>query len=329
MRIKTVFFGSPEFAKTILESLLSLDYIELVGIVTKPDKEFGRKKVLKATPVKEYIKTNYPEMKVFEPIKLRVEAENILNETKPELIIVAAYGKILPDSIINYPKYKCLNVHGSLLPILRGAVPVQSAILQGFTKTGVSVQIMKQEMDEGEIVFSKEVNIDPKETTDTLMNKLAILGADLITERLIEYINGGIIPIKQNSIDVTYCFLSDMSYEKALIDWNKSSIEIDRQIRAFFPDPISYTNELTIKMIDGKECNIKLEANVRIYQANVFESTDGIEISKNILIGDFLISENKLLVKTGVNFINILKLQLEGRNIVSSSDFINGIKSKI
>ncbi|MEI6462150.1 MAG: methionyl-tRNA formyltransferase [bacterium] len=331
MRIKTLFFGSPEFGLTILKSLISLDYIEIVGIVTQPDKEFGRKKVLKSTPVKEFIKQSHPEIKVFEPVKLKAVALDILEEAKPELIVVAAYGKILPDSIINYPKYKCLNVHGSLLPILRGAVPVQMAILKGFKETGVSIQIMKQEMDEGDILFSKSIIIEDRDTSKTLMDKMAVLGSEIIKSNLTDYIEGKVTPIKQDSTKATYCFLTDLSYEKALIDWGKDSTEIDRLIRTFNPEPIAYTNGLVVKLMDKFVCNIKIDGKVKIYESSLLESSDNLEIPQNLEIhtGEGIVLNGKLLIKTSGNFICILKLQLEGKNIVSSSDFINGLKNRV
>lgn len=300
------------FSKTVLESLQSLEYIDVVGIVTQSDKEVGRKKILTPTPVKEYILAKHPEIKVFTPSKFKLEYKEILSETNPELIIVAAYGKILPFEFISFPKYKSINIHGSLLPTLRGAVPVQIAILKGFKKTGVSVQIMSEKMDEGDVLFSKEIDILDSDNTSSLMDKLAILSADLLKEKLLSYIEGKVVPTKQDSSKATYCYLSDVTYEKAKIDWNKSASEIHNLVRAFNPDPIAYTENLHLN-ISGK---------VRIYETKVSD------VSLSSEIGKLEIKNNLAFIRCGSGTIELLKLQLEGKNIISAQDLINSLKSR-
>ena len=311
-KIRTLFLGSPIFSKTVLETLLSMEYLEIVGVVTQSDKEVGRKKVMTPTPVKEFVLTNHPGIKVFTPSKFKLEYKEILSETNPELIIVAAYGKILPLEFIDYPKYKSINIHGSILPTLRGAVPVQMAILKGFKKTGVSVQIMSEKMDEGDILFSKEIDILESDTTESLMNKLATLSSDLLKEKLLSYIEGTVIPAKQDSTLATYCYLSDVRYEKAKIDWNKSANETHNFVRAFNPDPIAYTENLHPN-IPGK---------VRIYETRVSD------VSLSTEIGKLEIKNNLALVRCGSGTIQLLKLQLEGKNIISAQDLINSFKSR-
>ncbi|MEI6887237.1 MAG: methionyl-tRNA formyltransferase [bacterium] len=331
MQIKTLFFGSPEFGLTILKSLLSLEYIEMVGVVTQPDKEFGRKKILKATKVKEYVSKEYPEIKIFCPTKLKEDAQSILDETKPELIIVASYGKILPEIIINYPKYRCLNIHGSLLPLLRGAIPVQMAILKGFETTGVSVQIMKMEMDQGDIIFTRSIPIENTDTSGILMNKLADIGSEIIQKDLIQYIEGKTQALAQDNSKATYCYLTELSYEKAQIDWNQSIVQVSRKIRAFNPNPIAYSNGLVIKLMDKFECNIQISGKVKIIDSSAAEKINLSEIPENINLqsGDGIVQNQKLYIKTIDDFICILKLQLEGKNVVSSAEYINGLKNKI
>ena len=311
-KLRTLFLGSPMFSKTVLESLLSLEYIDVVGVVTQSDKEVGRKKILTPTPVKEYVLANHPKIKVYSPSKFKLEYKEILSETNPELIIVAAYGKILPLEFISFPKYKSINIHGSLLPTLRGAVPVQMAILKGFKKTGVSVQIMSEKMDEGDILFSKEIDISESDTTEGLMDKLAILSSDLLKEKLMDYIEGKIIPVKQDSALASYCYLSDVRYEKAKIDWNKGASEIHNLVRAFNPDPIAYTEDLH-KDIEGK---------VRIFETKISD------ISLSSEIGKLEIKNNLALVRCSSGTIQLLKLQLEGKNIISAQDLINSLKSR-
>ena len=311
-KIRTLFLGSPMFSKTVLESLLSLEYIDVVGVVTQSDKEVGRNKILTPTPVKEYVLSNLPGIKVFTPSKFKLEYKKILSETNPELIIVAAYGKILPLEFISFPKYKSINIHGSILPTLRGAVPVQIALLNGFKKTGVSVQIMSEKMDEGDILFSKEIDILESDTTGSLMDKLAILSSGLLKEKLKDYIEGKIIPTKQDGSKASYCYLSDVSYEKAKIDWNKSAGEIHNHVRSFNPDPIAYTENLHPN-ISGK---------VRIYE------TSFSDVSLSSEMGKLEIKNNLALIRCGSGTIQLLKLQLEGKNIISAQDLINSLKSR-
>ena len=311
-KIRTLFLGSPMFSKTVLEALLSMEYIDIVGVVTQSDKEVGRKKILTPTPVKEYVLSNLPGIKVFTPSKFKLEYKEILSETNPELIVVAAYGKILPLEFISFPKYKSINIHGSILPTLRGAVPVQMAILKVFKKTGVSVQIMSEKMDEGDILFSKETEILESDTTESLMNKLAILSSDLLKGKLIDYIEGKVVPTKQDSTNTTYCYLSDVSYEKAKIDWNKEASEIHNHVRAFNPDPIAYTENID-PTIKGK---------IRIFETKVSD------VSLSSEIGKLEIKNNLALVRCGSGTIELLKLQLEGKNIISAQDLINSLKSR-
>jgi len=311
-KIRTLFLGSPMFSKTVLESLLSLEYIDMVGVVTQSDKEVGRKKILTPTPVKEYVISNLPGVKVFTPSKFKLEYKEILSETNPELIIVAAYGKILPLEFISFPKYKSINIHGSILPTLRGAVPVQMAILKGFKKTGVSVQIMSEKMDEGDILFSKEIDVLDSDNTSSLMDKLATLSADLLKEKLLSYIEGTVDPVKQDSTQATYCYLSDVGYEKAMIDWNKNSSEVHDMVRAFNPDPIAYTENID-PSIKGK---------IRIYETKVSD------VSLSSEIGKLDIKNNLAMVRCGSGTIQLLKLQLEGKNIISAQDLINSLKSR-
>src|SRR5688572_22105459 len=149
--IKALFIGTSDFAVPILEKLITSKKVDLAGVVTQPDRPVGRKQILTPPDVKKYLIENSIDVPVFQPEKLGLDAEEILNKTKPELIIVASYGQFIPKIMLNYPKYKCLNIHASLLPDLRGAVPMPMAILKGYEKTGVTLQVMVEGMDEGDI----------------------------------------------------------------------------------------------------------------------------------------------------------------------------------
>jgi methionyl-tRNA formyltransferase len=239
MKAKTLFIGAGNFAVEILKGLQQSANVELVGIITQPDKPAGRKKILTPCHVKEYINDsklseNYP---VFQPEKIKLAAAEILQQTQPELIIVADYGQILPRSIIDYPKYKCLNVHGSLLPDLRGAVPSPMAILKGYKVTGVSIPIMTPGLDDGAVIASQEVEIYDDDTTTTLRARLAKVGAALLNSVLEDWLAGKIKPVEQDATKATLTWQSDIAKEKAQILPQNSIIELDRMVRAFQPWP--------------------------------------------------------------------------------------------
>jgi methionyl-tRNA formyltransferase len=294
-KVKTLFIGTSDFAVTILETLLNHEGINLVGVVTQLDKPVGRKQILTPTPVKKYLLESDVQIPIETPQRIKPVSSEILEKYKPELIIVAAYGQIIPKDILDYPRYGCFNVHGSLLPELRGAVPVHMAILLGLKTTGVTLQRMVMAMDAGNIVLKKEIDILNDETTESLMMKLAKLGSDLMQEFIPKLISGSLKEVEQDENEATFCYQSDISKEKAEVTFEIDVKVAERMIRAFYPWPIVW-----VKLNDGKI--------LKIFKAKLYkECTTDV---KSLLLkreGDKLL----LYLQNGV--LELLEVQLEGK----------------
>lgn len=306
MKVRILFVGTGDFAVPILEKLHSLDYIELVGIITQPDKPVGRKQELTPGPLKQAILNgpNSAQLKIYQPGKLRLEAEQILNETQPDLIIVAAYGQMIPDIMLTQPKYKCLNLHGSLLPELRGAVPVPIAILQGLDKTGITIQQMVKELDAGPIIAVKEVELEGNETTEVLMSRLAALSCDLLAQILPDWVAGKIIPQPQDESKATFCYQEDIAKEKAEIKFETDVNLAERMVRAFYPWPVAW---ITYK---GKR--------VKIFKTAKTEGDWSFEADELTLKVD----GGRLYLCLQNGTLEILELQLEGSMRREAKDYL-------
>ncbi|GLO65943.1 MULTISPECIES: methionyl-tRNA formyltransferase [Oceanobacillus] len=232
---RIVFMGTPDFAVPVLQKLLELNY-DIVLVVTQPDRPKGRKKVITPPPVKEEaIKHN---LEVFQPEKLRDDFKMII-DLKPDLIVTAAYGQILPREILESPSYGCINVHASLLPELRGGAPIHYAIMQGKDVTGVTIMYMAEKLDAGDILTQVEVPIEQDDHVGTMHDKLSQAGANLLIETLPSLFNNEITPRKQDESLVT--FASNIKREEERIDWSKSAKEIVNHIRGLHPWPVAFT----------------------------------------------------------------------------------------
>lgn len=232
---RIVFMGTPDFAVPVLQKLLELNY-DIVLVVTQPDRPKGRKKVITPPPVKEEaIKHN---LEVFQPEKLREDFKMII-DLKPDLIVTAAYGQILPREILESPSYGCINVHASLLPELRGGAPIHYAIMQGKDVTGVTIMYMAEKLDAGDILTQVEVPIEQDDHVGTMHDKLSQAGANLLIETLPSLFNNEITPRKQDESLVT--FASNIKREEERIDWSKSAKEIVNHIRGLHPWPVAFT----------------------------------------------------------------------------------------
>ena len=310
-KVKAVFFGAGNFAVKILEGILTFDFLQIVGVVTQPDKPAGRDKRLAPCHVKEWLNNNPQEgVKIFAPEKLRLEAEQILSETSPDLVIVADYGQMIPESIINFPRYKCLNVHGSLLPDLRGAVPATMAILRGYTKTGVSIPIMTKGLDDGDIIASQELSILPTDNTLSLRMRLAEIAIPLLKEVLPKWFKGEISPTPQDHSKATITWEKDIEKDKAKITKDTLALDAEKMIRAFSPWPIAWCEAV----INGKTKRIKI---FKAELSNKFDDEVGKFLKFNgILFLNF--SDASILVK---------KLQLEGKKIIDGKEglFLKGL----
>jgi len=246
-----LFMGTPDFAVPSLEALVRAGY-EVCGVFTQPDRPKNRGMKLLAPPVKQ--KAQELGIPVFQPEKLRDgRALEILQERNPELVVVAAYGRILPDEILNFPKLGCINVHSSLLPKYRGAAPIHWAMLRGEEETGVTIMHMAPELDAGDIIMQEKTRIDPDETVETLYSRLAEMGGELLLKAVAALKAGTAPRSPQDSAQASYAPM--LSRELSPIDWNKSAWEIHNQIRALIPWPAASTDLLpgqTVKVFASR-----------------------------------------------------------------------------
>lgn len=297
-----MFIGSGTFAVPILKALIDSNLLELTCVVTQPPKPVGRNQQLTPTPVGEFMQNSGIKLSVETPSKIRVVAEALLEQYNPELVIVASYGQIIPEILLERPKYKALNIHGSILPLLRGAVPVQISILDGFKETGVSIQQMVFEMDAGPILASKKIVIEDSDTSETLMDKLSLLGADLLLEILPNWISESIELTPQNESLATYCYKSDIAKSNAEIEFNTDIDKAERMVRAFYPWPVAWVN------YKGKR--IKIFAAVKS------------ELKINSELLEFKKIDKKLYLSLQNGSLEVLELQEEGKKRGTFSDYI-------
>jgi len=235
--IKTIFMGTSEFAVASLHSLLSPGY-EVVAVVTQPDRPAGRGLALKASPVKETaLKTG---LRVLQPERMKepgsVEA---LAALRPDLMVVVAYGQILPPAVLALPRMACLNVHASLLPKFRGAAPIHAAILEGETETGVTLMHMNEKMDEGDLILSRSTPIGPDETVGELHDRLAVIGASALMEALVLIAQGRATRTPQDPARATYA--PSLKRERCRMDWTRTARELHDQVRGLSPWPVAET----------------------------------------------------------------------------------------
>ena len=230
--MRILFMGTPDFAVASLKRLVE-DGHEICGVFTQPDKPKNRGHKLAFSPVKEYAITQ--NLDVYQPLKMRDgEAMGIVESLAPELIVVAAYGKILPEDILNYPKYGSINVHSSLLPKYRGAAPINWAILDGEAETGVTIMYMAKELDAGDVILQKTTPISDEEDAQMLTARLADLGAEALSEAVVALSNGTATCTPQGDV---FTYASMLSREMSPIDWSRSARAIDCQVRGLIPWP--------------------------------------------------------------------------------------------
>jgi methionyl-tRNA formyltransferase len=236
-KIKVVFFGSPQFVVPILETLK--ERFELVGVVSNPDQKVGRKQILTPTPVK--IAAQNLQIPVFTPEKPDQSLSANLHTLNPDLFVVAAYGKIIPQEVIDIPKYGSLNVHPSLLPAYRGATPIQTAILNGDQISGLTIYKMDEKMDHGPIVFQEQIKLTDKDNNESLSNKLFSLSAQLLIQIIPDFVNGNLQVQAQDDEKATFC--KTLSKQSGYFDILQppSLDQLDRTTRAYFPWPTAWT----------------------------------------------------------------------------------------
>ena len=301
--LRVVFMGTPDFSVPPLEALI--ENTNVVGIVTKPDKEVGRKKEIKFSPVKEVaLKYN---IKLFQPEKIKTEYQEIL-DLNPDIIITCAYGQIVPKEVLDYPKYKCINIHASLLPKYRGGAPIHKAIIDGEEKTGVTIMYMDEKMDSGDILYQKEVKIEDTDNVGTLFDKLSILGKDMIIEFLPKLLNNDFTPIKQNESEVSFAY--NITKEDEKIDFNKTTREVYNKIRGLNPWPVGHA------ILDGKK--------VKLYNSKIGTS------SKEGVPGEIInVYSDSIGIKTLDGELLITELQMEGKKKMDVKTFLNGVHENL
>jgi len=310
-KIKTILMGTSEFAERVLKKSFPVlrDNFEIIAVITAPDKPVGRKQELLPSPVKKWALEN--NLSVLQPEKIR-DSEWIekIKKLNPDLIILCAYAQIIPKEILDIPKYNALNVHPSLLPKYRGASPVHAAILNGDKTSGVTIMLMDEEMDHGDIVANSKLEIrNPKITYKELEDKLIDVSADLLIKTLPDWVEGKIKAQPQDHSKASFCKI--IKKQDGKIDWNKSAQEIERTIRAFHQWPTSYT------FFNNKQLKV-----LEVYPVSRDERLHGADTKK---IGEvFLADDKELMVQTGNGILILKQIQLEGKKPMSARDFLNG-----
>lgn len=299
--MRVIFMGTPDFAVSALEEIVRCGH-EVVLVVTQPDKPKGRGNCLQYPPVKECALKHGIE--VFQPRKIREDANvEYLKKYAPDMIVVAAFGQILPKSILDMPKYCCINIHASLLPKYRGAAPIQWAVINGDPITGVTIQRMDIGIDTGDMIAKREVRIAEDETGGSLFDKLSEVGAKLCVETMEMLEKGTATFTPQNNEASTHT--SMITKELGNIDWNKPAAEIERLIRGLNPWPSAYThlNNKTFK----------------IWKAEVTEGYQDCQPGCIAKVG-----KKELVVQTGEGALSLLEVQLEGKKRMEAGAFLRG-----
>ncbi len=299
--MKILFMGTPDFAAGALQSIIDAGH-EVVLVVTQTDKPKGRGKEVQFTPVKKVALENGIE--VFQPVKAKAqESVDKLRECNADVFVVAAYGQILTQEILDIPKYGCINIHASLLPKYRGAAPIQWSIIDGEKVTGITTMMMDAGIDTGDMLDKKEVVIEDNDTGGSLHDKLMVAGGELILETLKKLEDGTIIGTKQD--DSLSCYAKMLDKKLGDIDFSKSAEEIERLIRGLNPWPSAYTR------INGK--------NLKIWEAKVLDKEYEGQNGQIVYV-----DKNQMIVKTGKGALDIQNLQLEGKKAMDISDFLRG-----
>lgn len=305
--MKIVFMGTTDFSTIILEKLIKHHQVSLV--VTQPDRPFGRKQLLKASPVKELaLKHN---IEVFQPEKIKSDYQRVLDHS-PDCIVVAAFGQMIPKIILDYPKYKSINVHASLLPKYRGGSPMHTAIKNGDTETGITIMYMAPKMDAGSLILQKSLPIEYSDTVGDLEKKLAVLGSDLLIEALDLVEQNKVVAIPQNEEQVTFAW--NIKPEEEFLDFNRKSIDIYNHVRAFNPWPTAHLiiDSLKIKVFDIAVVNELLN------QYEQFQPGQVVDVIKG-----------NVYIRTLDGVIMIQKIQPAGKNVMLMKEFMNGTGKSI
>lgn len=303
--IKVVFMGTPDFSVPVLNKLI--ENTNVLGVVTQPDKIVGKGNEKSFTPIKKVALEH--NIKVFQPEKIRNDYEDIL-ALNPDIIVTCAYGQIIPEVILSYPKYGCINVHASLLPKLRGGAPLHHSIIDGYSKTGITIMYMDKGMDTGDIISQSEIPILDSDNVGTIHDKLSVLGSELLIETLPSIISGTNSRIKQDETLVTYGY--NIQREEEVINFNKDCRSIFNQIRGLNPFPGAYMT------LDGKT--------IKVYESTYLE-TDKYNNKDNGEI--VIVSKNSLGIKCNNGVVYLQDLKKEGKRRMKIVDYLNGEKGEL
>lgn len=299
-KLKVVFMGTPTFAVPILSKLI--EETNVVLVVSQPDREKDRKGNILPTPIKKLALEN--NIEVYQPIKIKESYEKII-ALNPDIIITCAYGQMIPEVILNCPKYGSINVHGSLLPKLRGGAPIHHAIINGDKETGITIMYMDKQMDSGDIISQETIEILDNDNLDSLYEKMSILGADLLIKTLSSIIDGTSKRIKQDINEVTFGY--NITKEEEKIDFSKSCIEIHNRIRGLSSVPGAYC------ILDDKR--------LKVYNSIITKE-------KSTKMPGTIMNINKEGIYIATKDYNIIftDIKLEGKKRCLVKDFVNGIK---
>lgn len=315
--MKIVFMGTPDYAAEALRALIAAGH-EITAVVTQPDKPKGRSKELIPSPVK--VCAMEHGIPVMQPRRIKTpEAVEQLRQYPADVYVVAAFGQILSQEILDIPKYRSLNIHASLLPKYRGCSPIQHVIIDGEEKTGITIMQMDAGIDTGDMLYKKEISISPDDNYETLHDKLMVLGGEAIVEALVLLEEGKLVPEKQNSEDSCYAPMIDKKMGE--IDFAKSAVEIDRLIRGMTPWPSAYTT------YRGKQMKIWKAVPENMDKVQTSGENNGSKQEGEAIPGAILsVEKDSVLVATGEGTLRIYELQLEGKKRMSTRDFLLGVK---
>ena len=302
-KIKVVFMGTPDFSVPVLEGLI--ENYDVVGVVSQPDKRVGRHQELVNTPIKEVALKN--NIVCFQPIKIREEYQEIL-DLNPDIIVTCAYGQIIPKEILDYPRLGCVNVHASLLPKLRGGAPIHKSIIDGYSKTGITIMYMDVKMDNGDIISQRETVITDDDNLESVHDRLSLMGKELLLDTLPSIIDGTNSRIPQNEDEVTYAW--NIKREEEKIDFNKTRREVFNLIRGLSPIPGAFT------VLDNQEMKVYSS----IISDKVFLSKKNGEITG--------LYKNGIGVNCSDGEIILTIIKPFGKKKMDASSYINGLQNK-
>ena len=300
--MRVVFMGTPDFAVDCLDILVENGH-DVVGVFSQPDKPQGRKQIMTPPAVK--ARALELGLDVYQPVSFKDgEAAELLEKLAPELIVVVAYGKLIPQRVLDIPKYGCINVHASLLPKLRGAAPIQWSVINGEKETGVTTMQLDAGLDTGDILLVKKTEIEPNETSGELFDRLKVLGAELLIETINAILDGTLNPIKQDDSQSTYASMLDKKLSP--VDWTKTAQQVHDHIRGLEPWPVATTviNEKIVKLYGSRLAG-----------------------TYNKQAGEVVKADNELVVCCGDgNAVSITQIQAQGKNKLNAADFLRGFK---